>query len=1050
MTGILGPAGRSRRGRLAAVLVLLLPLLVVAAAPGAGAASAAPDAPAKADAGRVAYAGTEHRSMGRVTGTATSEPLFGPGPAHFDQQSSARGDLLVFTSLRDSTEPQVYLRTSDGAVRKLTTGRDAANPALSPDGRTVVFDSAEPTASGTQRDLWQVGVDGTRTRRLTDTPEDETHPTFSPDGTRIAYSCDADALRGKQIYTRAVSGGEPTRISDGPAGDATEPAWNPVDDPAHRDQVAYTLDTGGDAGPRLRVTSGTGADEPLLAGGQADWKTRSAAWLPDGDQVLFLSPNEACVCGTIDYVYRTRAGSGDAQAVLKEDRAVDSPTWLGSEGDGQVVVTRTSASARNVATLQDAREDGSDPRDLGLSLLEEDPAADTNTDPALDPLFDPADGYDPWTERQNYTPDGRRIVVTRFENSDAGRIERIWLADADGSDARPMPLAGRAATDWDTDPTFSPDGKLLAFTRTSPGGAGGDAGPGRILVADVATGKIVERITPPAGQADGGDAQPAWSSDGTTLAFTRNQVIDGEGGNKHIWTAPVNALDRQRDLSATICPGNCQVIDDSPAFSPDGETVAFNRKDGGGRLNERNGVLLTPVDGNGCRVLLPAGAGGDEGACGRELPDTTASGPFQPRDVAWSPDGSRLILSSRRAVAANSPEGLSVLDLTTGRLAPFDHRLPGRQKEPSYQQSVDLAVNAPGTVPAVKVGDSSAVTVTVVNHGPSPSPGTRLTVAVPVGVRLEKLTTPAGECSEDGPECTLGTLAPDEEVRVTARLTGVTAGDRSVGWSVSGAVVDPSPGDNAADTVVPVESRSQPPSTPTPTPTPPQTTPHPPPPPAPKTPSAGPGVTVRAQPDPGYVGGRVVVTYTVRNGRNALATGLRLRLGLPRRIPAGPLPAGCGGGECAVGDLAPGTSTVVRVVLAPDKALRATITANLSTSGTDADLGDNHATERLRILQPRIKAVPDIGKPGFVTSVRGKDFPPGTRVRLKWQPGITATAAPTVPGAKGTFIAQLLILSKDQTGPRKITAKGAGFRSVSTKFLVVSGSVAPPDEVARR
>ncbi|MFI7246032.1 hypothetical protein [Streptomyces qinglanensis] len=1057
MTGTVGPARRSRQGGLAAVLVLLLPLLVVASPPGTRPAFAAPSAQPGADAGRIAFAGTEHRSMGRVSGTASSDPLFGPGPAHFDQHSSARGDLLVFTSLRDSTKAQVYLRGKDGAVRKLTTGRDAGHPALAPDGGSVVFDSAEPSSAGSQRDLWQVGTDGSGLRRLTDTPADETSPTYSPDGTRIAYSSDADPLRGKQIYTRAVAGGAQTRISDGPAGDATEPTWNPAGDPAHRDLVAYTLDTGPDTGPRLRVTDGKGTDEPLLAGGQADWKTRSAAWLPDGDQVLFLSPNEECVCTTTERVYRARAGSDEgARLVLREDRAVASPTWLGSADDGETVVTRTSAPARNVVTLQDARQDGSDPRDLGLTLLKEDPAAYTNTDPAVDPLFHPADGYDPWTERQSYTPDGRRIVVTRFEDSDAGRIERIWLAEADGSSPHPLPLAGRGAADRDTDPAFSPDGKFLAFTRTSPRGPGGEPGPGRILVADAATGEIVDRIVPPAGQADRSDAQPTWSADGTTIAFTRTQVIGGNGGNKHIWTAPVDALERQRDLSAANCPGECQVIDDSPAFSPDGKDVAFNRKDGGGRVNERNGILLTGADGEGCRVLLPAAAAGGTGACGRELPDTRTTGPFQPRDVAWSPDGSRLVLSSRRAVDANAPEGLSVLEPATGRLTPLTDGLPGRQKEPSYQQSVDLSVDAPGAAPAVRVGGTRSVTATVTNHGPAPSPATTLTVAVPPGVRLERLTATAGDCPAATPQCALGVLAPGAEVRITARLTGVAVGDQQVGWSVSGAVVDPRPGDNATDTVVPVEADAPPPPPPSASPSPPPGSAPPPSsapprPPARRTPSAGPGVTVRAQPAPGYVGGHVVVTYTVRNGRNALATGLRLKLGLPPDIPAGRLPAGCStGGRCALGDLAPGASTVLRVVLAPDKALRTTVTATLSTSGTDADPRDNVDKERLRILQPRIVAVPEVGKPGFVTSVRGKDFPPGTPVRLSWKPGITAAAAPALPGGTGRFTAQLLILSKDATGPRRILAKGAGFSPVSTTFLVVSGSVAPPDEVARR
>lgn len=208
---------------------------------------------------------------------------------------------------------------------------------------------------------------------------------------------------------------------------------------------------------------------------------------------------------------------------------------------------------------------------------------------------------------------------------------------------------------------------------------------------------------------------------------------------------------------------------------------------------------------------------------------------------------------------------------------------------------------------------------------------------------------------------------------------------------------------------------------------------------------------VAAQPNPGYVGGRVVVTYTVRNGRNALATGLRLRVGLPAGIPDSGPPAGCDRSwVCALPDLTPGASTVVRVVLSPNKATTGQVTGVLTTTGTDADENDNTARQRLRILQPRIVAVPEIGKPGFVTSVRGEDFPPGVPVRFAWKPGITAAAAPTVPLANGTFTGQLLILAKDQTGPRVITARGPGFSPVKTDFLVVNGSVQPPDEVTRR
>src|SRR5262249_62053255 len=111
---------------------------------------------------------------------------------------------------------------------------------------------------------------------------------------------------------------------------------------------------------------------------------------------------------------------------------------------------------------------------------------------------------------------------------------------------------------------------------------------------------------------------------------------------------------------------------------------------------------------------------------------------------------------------------------------------------------------------------------------------------------------------------------------------------------------------------------------------------------------------------------------------------------------------------------------------------------------------DNVASAPRRVLKPRIVAVPPIGKPGFVTLVRGIDFPPGAPVRLTWSPGITAAAAPAFPGTDFRFVAQLLILTKDATGPRTITARGPGFSPVTTPFLVVPGTIGPPDMVNRR
>jgi hypothetical protein len=262
---------------------------------------------------------------------------------------------------------------------------------------------------------------------------------------------------------------------------------------------------------------------------------------------------------------------------------------------------------------------------------------------------------------------------------------------------------------------------------------------------------------------------------------------------------------------------------------------------------------------------------------------------------------------------------------------------------------------------------------------------------------------------------------------IIATVTGLSPGNQTVGWAVTGAVLDTTPGANSAQTVVPVFAPGSPP------------------PPLPAPTATQPGVSVMALPDPAYVGGHTTVQYTATNRGDAATVGPKLTLGLPNSIPVAVLPPGCTQATCTLPDLAPGASVVLQVVLAPTAPGTSTITATLTSDNAGPTTG--HAT--LRVLQPKIVAVPAIGKPGFVTSVRGTDFPPGVPVTLTWKPGITATTVPTIPGGDGKFIAQLLVLAKDETGPRTITASGPGFAPATTPFLVVAGTVGPPSMVTR-
>ncbi|MBT7915447.1 hypothetical protein HN588_16235, partial [Candidatus Bathyarchaeota archaeon] len=70
-------------------------------------------------------------------------------------------------------------------------------PTWSPDGTQIAFDGGDSFKS----DIYLVNIDGTGIVRLTDHPEWDQYPAWSPDGTQIAFSSDRDGST--EIYVVA-------------------------------------------------------------------------------------------------------------------------------------------------------------------------------------------------------------------------------------------------------------------------------------------------------------------------------------------------------------------------------------------------------------------------------------------------------------------------------------------------------------------------------------------------------------------------------------------------------------------------------------------------------------------------------------------------------------------------------------------------------------------------------------------------------------------------------------------------------------------------------
>ncbi len=106
--------------------------------------------------------------------------------------------------------------------------RDVGDPRISPDGAWVAYTltTTDSVKDKSDSDLWMVSWDGTRTLRLTSTPEGEGSPRWSPDNRYLAFVSGRFESTGGQIWLLDRSGGEAGRLTDLKGGVA-DYQWSP-------------------------------------------------------------------------------------------------------------------------------------------------------------------------------------------------------------------------------------------------------------------------------------------------------------------------------------------------------------------------------------------------------------------------------------------------------------------------------------------------------------------------------------------------------------------------------------------------------------------------------------------------------------------------------------------------------------------------------------------------------------------------------------------------------------------------------------------------------
>ncbi len=173
-------------------------------------------------------------------------------------------DRVAFASLRDGSSPDIYIcDLFGGNVKRVTNTATASEaPEWSPTADSIAYSHHD----GNDYEIAIVTEDGSSTSVITSHNADDKHPTWSPDGRRLAFYSYRDG--DNEIYTIYASGMGSTNISNASASEEYDPDWSPTGDELlfASDRTGflniYRMATDGSAQAAVTTATSGGAEFP--------------------------------------------------------------------------------------------------------------------------------------------------------------------------------------------------------------------------------------------------------------------------------------------------------------------------------------------------------------------------------------------------------------------------------------------------------------------------------------------------------------------------------------------------------------------------------------------------------------------------------------------------------------------------------------------------------------------------------------------------------------------------------------------------------------------